>query len=99
MMKLRTALRRMLAGWKNDLRDSWQELCRDVELNFNSPTLDRDMRPNELIVPQRKQLSLRDAPEHAHVFHAFDNITFRDVRAVILGQDPARSEERRVGKE
>lgn len=87
-MKLRTTLRKMLAGWKNDLATPWQELCADVELNLDSPTLNCEMRPGELIVPQRKQCPFPGAPQHAHVFHAYDGIKFADIRAVIIGQDP-----------
>lgn len=46
------------------------------------------MRPGEIIVPQRKQFPLPNAPKRGHVFRAFETIGFFDIRAVILRQEP-----------
>jgi uracil-DNA glycosylase len=78
----------MLAGWERDLRAAWRKVLGGTELNWRSPALDYDLRPGEIVLPGRKGNHVPGAPEHAHVFRAFDHTDSDAVRAVILGQDP-----------
>jgi uracil-DNA glycosylase len=88
----------MLAGWRDDLTAAWRGVLDRTELNFNSPALDCDMRPGEIILPGRKRAPAPGAPAGAHVFRAFDRVGPEDVRAVILGQDPYPNPEWATGR-
>jgi uracil-DNA glycosylase len=87
-VKLRDALRRTLAGWEDDLPASWRATLRGTELNYESRTLAGPMHPGELITPGRKGRSSLGSPAEAHIFHALDKTTPKEVRVVILGQEP-----------
>jgi uracil-DNA glycosylase len=78
----------MLAGWESDLPARWRKVLSGTELNWNSPTLDCDLAPGEIVLPSRKRKHLPNTREDAHMFRAFDNTDPDQVRAVILGQDP-----------
>jgi uracil-DNA glycosylase len=86
-MKLSTALRKMLEGWRGDVPAAWQPVLSGTELNFRSRALDCSLRPGEIIIPARNR-----------VFHAFEGVDPEGVRAVILGQDPYPNPEWATGR-
>lgn len=89
-MNLRNALQTHLQDWKNDLSAPWRKVFDDFDLDFNNVRADLELHEdeNEFIFPARKGNPIKDAPPRAHVFRAFDGIHPRDVRAVVIGQDP-----------
>ena len=87
-MNLRDALRAHLQDWKNDLSAPWRKAFADIELDFNRVRADLELHPGEFIFPARKNHPITGAPPRSHIFRAFDGIHPRDVRAVVIGQDP-----------
>src|SRR5215831_14370617 len=87
-VKLRTALRALLAGWEQDIPGQWRPILNETKLDWTSRSLDREQRPGEVILPGRKECPLPGAPKGAHIFRAFENTDPAHVRAVLLGQDP-----------
>ena len=77
-----------LAGWRSDLNPGWRDLLSGVELAIGAidPALTIDA--SEPIYPSRRSEALPEAPEGAHLFRAFDQIEPKEVRCVLLGQDP-----------
>jgi len=87
-VKLRSVLRRRLAGWRDDLPASWRAAVEGVELDFEHRTFDGGAHRGEIIVPGRKEFLVPESPHGAHIFRAFDGINPESARAVILEQDP-----------
>lgn len=87
-MKLRTALARILVGWKNDLSPAWRNILAETDLNFESRTLDHEMDPEEVVLPGRKRSPLAGATPGAHLFRALEKSNPDKVRVIILGQEP-----------
>jgi uracil-DNA glycosylase len=87
-VKLRSALDALLAGWKEDLPGKWRAVLQETELDWTSKLVDREMWPEETILPGRCNRIPAAAPEGAHIFRAFQNTDPSHVRAVLLGQEP-----------
>jgi uracil-DNA glycosylase len=81
-------LRRMLAGWAEDLPPRWRRVLAGTELNWNSLTLDGELTPGEIVFPGRKGERLVSAPAGAQLLRAFEDADPDKVRVVLLGQDP-----------
>ena len=86
--RLKSALREALRGWQEDIHPPWRDVVGDVSLAFGDvdPTL--ELEPWEPIFPARRRRVFPGAPAGAHMLRAFDGIGPKDVRCVILGQDP-----------
>lgn len=87
-LSLKSALGELLEGWKADVSGAWRQVIADTELDFEAVDKHLELRAWEPIFPSRRQAPLPGAPQGAHIFHAFDHLHPRDVRCVILGQDP-----------
>ena len=87
-MNLRNALQTYLEDWKSDLSAPWRKVFEGVDLDFNNVRADLELHDGEFIFPARRARPIEGAPPRAHVFRAFDGIHPRDVRAVVIGQDP-----------
>ncbi len=87
-LRLREAMREILLGWREDLDPAWRSVVAQTKLGFDAmdPTL--TLEPWEPVLPARKGKTLPGAPKGAHIFRAFEKISPRDVRVVVLGQDP-----------
>jgi|SRR5579883_2936633 len=87
-LQLREAMREILLGWREDLDPAWRSVVAQTELGFDAidPTL--MLEPWEPVLPSRRGKALPGAPKGAHIFRAFEKIAPRDVRVVVLGQDP-----------
>lgn len=97
-MLLREELRRFVNGWRSDLPADWHEAIGDVEpaVDAVDPELLFDER--HPIFPARRASPLPQARADAHVFRAFDGLGPRDVRCVLLGQDPYPRISRATGR-
>ena len=78
----------MLAAWDRDLPAPWRKALRETRLDWNSPELDGDLLPGEIVFPGRKGKPIPAAPRGSHLLLAFEHTDPFQVRAVILGQDP-----------
>jgi uracil-DNA glycosylase len=87
-VKVRDALRRALAGWEDDLPATWRSVIGGTKLNFESRAFDATVHSGEIIIPRRRGKRVAGSPPEAHIFHALEKISPKDVRAVILGQEP-----------
>jgi uracil-DNA glycosylase len=87
-VKLQSVLRKQLAGWRKDLAPCWRKVVSDVELGFEHPGFDCEARAGEILVPGRKGSAIPGSPRDAHIFRSLDRIAPKEVRVVILGQDP-----------
>lgn len=85
---LREAMREILLGWREDLDPAWRSVTAQTELGFDAMDATLTLEPWEPVLPARKGRSLPGAPKGAHIFRAFEEIAPKDVRVVVLGQDP-----------
>ena len=87
-MRLRTALRDTLRGWRADIDPRWRALVADVEPAFAAVEARLALAPWEPIFPARRAKAFPGAPAGAHMLRAFDGLPPERVRCVVLGQDP-----------
>ncbi len=87
-MRLRDALREVLAGWESDLDPAWRPILQGTQPNFAGVDAALVHEPWEPIFPQRREKYIPGAPSHAHIFRAFDGVAPEKVKVVVLGQDP-----------
>ena len=87
-IQLKTALEDMLKGWHDDIPLSWHSFIKISDLDFNKIESQLLLDPWEPIFPVRRNMKLLGAPAGSHIFKAFDGIEPKDVRCIILGQDP-----------
>ncbi len=59
-----------------------------MSLNFDGVDPELELEPWEPIFPTRRKKCLPGEPAGAHIFRAFDNLPPKNVRCVVLGQDP-----------
>ncbi|OCW56127.1 uracil-DNA glycosylase [Hoeflea olei] len=76
------------AGWKEDLAPDWRAVMADVALGTAAVAPDLELEAWEPIFPARRGRTFPGAPAGAHMLRAFDEVRARDVRVVLLGQDP-----------
>ncbi|HJQ40615.1 MAG TPA: uracil-DNA glycosylase family protein [Thermoanaerobaculia bacterium] len=95
---LRTEMQQFLAGWRNDLNSSWRTVLNGVEPAFDAIGSGLTLEDNETIFPGRKGVPAPGARADAHIFRALDGLRPRDVKAVILGQDPYPKTSRATGR-
>ena len=88
MVPLRDALRETLEGWVEDIDPGWRETVHDVKLDFDGVSPELSINPWEPIFPTRRGNSIPGEPEGTHMLRAFDGLKPRDVRCILLGQDP-----------
>src|SRR5688500_12945984 len=87
-MSLRDALRLFLQDWRHDLSPEWREILSATDPDFDGVAPHLKFDPAEPIYPGRRGRPVPGAPAGAHTFRALDGLPPRDVRAVIVGQDP-----------
>ena len=87
-LALKDAMQDILAGWRQDLDPDWRAAVNGSDLGFDAIDPGLTLEPWEPVFPARKGRNFPGAPKSAHIFHAFDGIRPRDVRVVVLGQDP-----------
>lgn len=85
---LNEAMREILAGWRDDLDPRWQPVLAGVEPGYGDVDPSLMLEPWEPVFPARRGRVYPGAPKGAHMLRAFDGIAPKDVRVVILGQDP-----------
>lgn len=85
---LRDAMLDVLAGWQDDLPESWRDALGAVELGFDRMDASLNLELWEPIFPARRGKVFPGAPKGAHILRAFDDLEPGDVRCVVLGQDP-----------
>jgi uracil-DNA glycosylase len=81
-------MREILAGWQGDLDPAWQPVVDGGELGYDAIDPALTLEAWEPVFPARRGRRFPGAPEHAHIFRAFDGIAPDAVRVVVLGQDP-----------
>lgn len=87
-MRLREAMAQTLAGWEGDLPQLWRAALGSVGADFDRVGGDLELEAWEPIFPARRGKVFPGQPPGAHMLAAFDGIAPRDVRCLILGQDP-----------
>lgn len=87
-MSLREAMAQTFAGWEADLPASWRAALGAVGDPFDRIDASLDFELWEPIFPVRRGRHFPGQPGGAHAFAAFDGIEPRDVRCLVLGQDP-----------
>ena len=87
-LSLQQAMREILAGWSGDLGPSWQAVVSGVDPGYDRIDPELTIEPWEPVFPARRGRIYPGAPKGAHILRAFDDIAPKDVRVVILGQDP-----------
>jgi uracil-DNA glycosylase len=87
-VRLVEALKEMLAGWQDDLPPAWLSVLGNVELGFADCDPECELDHWEPIFPVRRGRRFPGAPQGAHMLRALDGIEPRQVRCVVLGQDP-----------
>lgn len=86
---LRDALGETFAQWKDAMPPAWKDLLDSVELDSNGVPADLSLDPWVPIFPVlADQVQILGGPRFADTFRAFRDLRPRDVRAVVLGQDP-----------
>ncbi|HET6942477.1 MAG TPA: hypothetical protein VFH89_09975 [Sphingomicrobium sp.] len=85
---LRQALGSFLEGWRNDVPTSWQPALNGIEPAYEEVRADLLLRELEVIFPGRRGSAVAGAPVGAHIFKSLDRLAPRDVKAVVIGQDP-----------
>ncbi|MFT5709697.1 MAG: uracil-DNA glycosylase [Halioglobus sp.] len=86
--QLKSTMELMLDGWIDDLDPTWHAILGNSSLGFSAMDPDLSLEPWEPVFPVRRKQTLLGAPQHGHLFRAFDGINPNDVRCLILGQDP-----------
>src|SRR5258707_6951999 len=81
-------MREILAGWQGDLDPAWQPVIDGSEVGYDAIDPALMLEAWEPVFPARRGRGFPGAPEHAHIFRAFDGIAPDAVRVVVLGQDP-----------
>ena len=87
-MKLSDAFREVLANWRDDLPTAWRTVFAGADPDFAGVDAALVHEPWEPIFPSRKGKRILGAPKDAHIFRAFDKLQPKDVRVVLVGQDP-----------
>lgn len=87
-LRLATVMDEWLAGWRSDLNPGWRDVFAEFEFPLSAIDPALTIKASEPIYPARRRKALPGAPEGAHLFRAFDEMEPRDVRCVLLGQDP-----------
>lgn len=87
-MKLRDAFREVLTDWRQDLPPAWRTLLSGTEPDFDAVDATLEHQAWEPLFPTRKGKRILGAPRGAHIFRAFDALAPKDVRVVLVGQDP-----------
>jgi len=87
-LALKDAMQDILAGWRQDLDPAWRASLNGGELGFDAIDPALTLEPWEPVFPVRRGRTFPGAPNGAHIFRAFDRIDPKDVRVVVLGQDP-----------
>jgi len=85
---LRETMMEMLEGWRDDLSPAWRVIAENAELGFAEMDPNLSLESWEPIFPVRRGRTFPGQPTGAHMLRAFDDIAPKDVRCVILGQDP-----------
>jgi hypothetical protein len=75
-------------GLGKRFNDPLCKVIKDTRLNFTSPAFRLPVPRRGDHCPCRKGEQTSGAPNRAHIFGAFEGLKPRDVRAVILGQNP-----------
>ncbi|MXW45861.1 MAG: uracil-DNA glycosylase [Gammaproteobacteria bacterium] len=87
-LRLAAVMEEWLAGWRSDLTPAWRDVFAEFELPLGAIDPALLIEASEPIYPSRRRKALQGAPEGAHLFRAFDELAPKDVRCVLLGQDP-----------
>lgn len=77
-----------LKDWRDDLSAEWNKVLDGVEPDSAAVRENLTFSDAEPIFPGRKNKPIGGAPVGAHIFHALDGIRPRDVRVIVVGQDP-----------
>jgi uracil-DNA glycosylase len=93
---LRDFLLNELADWQGDLSPAWQAFFQGVELDFDKLPACHRMKGGRLLIPPRwDQTSPRTT---VNVFRAFADLEPRQVRVLVIGQDPYPQAGRATGR-
>ena len=107
MVALRALMRERYAGWRRDLPEAaggqaepgWRTFFAGCPApNFAAIPEALEVANVTCVWPGRRADPLPGAPEGAHICRAFDRMQPRDVRVVVLGQDPYPSVDRATGR-
>ncbi len=98
MANLRSEMGDFLSDWRTDISDSWRGALDGVEPELGAIGNTLTLEDNETIFPGRKGHPAPGARPDSHVFRALDGLRPKDVRAVILGQDPYPKSSRATGR-
>ena len=95
---LRDHMKRTLKNWRDDLSPDWRDFFSAVEPDFDAAPPGLTWDKDGPVIPPRKGEGLEGAPAGAHVFRAFDGVTPREVRVLVVGQDPYPKRTRATGR-
>lgn len=98
MANLRAKLSDFLSDWRDDLSESWRGALDGAEPKLSAVDNALTLEDDETIFPGRKGHTAPGARPDSHVFRALDGLRPKDVRAVILGQDPYPKSSRATGR-
>lgn len=85
---LKSAMAEILEGWQGDLSPAWRAILGPLDLGFCEMDAALAIEPWEPVFPVRKGRHFPGMPAGSHMLRAFDDIAPKDVRCVVLGQDP-----------
>jgi uracil-DNA glycosylase len=86
---LRDALAETYSDWQSEFPSAWSSIIDGASVGTHDVDESLELEPWVPIFPTLNVESrVLGAPRGAHVFRAFRSIRPRDVRAVIIGQDP-----------
>lgn len=82
-------------GWTEAIPEAWRPIFEDVVPNFRASSLANIQHGPE---DERAFPRLQAADNGAHLFRCFDGIAPRNVRTLVLGQDPYPNRQRATGR-
>lgn len=95
---LRHHMQRALGNWRDDLSPEWRTFFGEAEPDFDAVPAALTYDDDGPVIPPRKGAALDGAPVGAHIFRAFDGLAPRDVRVLVVGQDPYPNRARATGR-
>jgi len=91
-------MRKFLDGWLDDVPGAWRSSLDNIEPDVGAIAEETTLADDEIIFPGRRGHPAPDARSDSHVFRALEGMPPKDVRAVILGQDPYPKPSRATGR-
>ena len=98
MAQLMAVMDDLLQNWRSDLSPAWSAALAGIEPNVAAIDPALMLNPGEVVFPARKGKPPAGARTDSHIFRALDSISPKDVRVVVMGQDPYTHVEQATGR-